>query len=113
MWNHYDKSIESKIKIQFKMELTEEIINQRLSKAMHPEINSSLLELGMIKDVKLKNSEISLTLLLPFLNVPIKDMLIQIIKDSLKSKKVKIKIAEMNEKEKEKFMEMAQQGWRF
>ena len=94
------------------MKITKEMIKQELSKAMHPEINSSLLKLGMIKNIKVENSRVSLTLVLPFLNVPIKDELIHVIKNSLNLNKVNIEITEMNEKEREKFMEMAKQGWR-
>jgi len=95
-------------------ELSKKDIENALSKTMHPEINFSLLELGMIKNIK-TNKEISLDLNLPFLEIPIKEDLIKIIKNNLKKFedfKINITIKKMNEKEKEKFMEMAKQGWK-
>jgi hypothetical protein len=54
-------------------------------------------------------------LLLPFKEIPIKDMLIDLIKESIKkldkNMDIKVKIAEMNESEKAKFMELAREGW--
>lgn len=86
-----------------------------LSKVNHPEINCSLVELGMIKDIEVKDAAASVTLVLPFLEIPIKEDLTNLIKKSIrnldKNIKIKIKIAEMNEKEKERFMKLAREGW--
>ena len=86
-----------------------------LLKTIHPEINFSLMRLGMIKDIDVKDSKVSLVLLLPFKEIPIKDMLIDLIKESIKkldkNMDIKVKIAEMNESEKAKFMELAREGW--
>jgi len=97
--------------------ISEKDIKDSLSKAMHPEMNFSLIELGMIKNIKLKDKNISLDLMLPFLEIPIREDLINLIKDSLKNldKNIEIKIETvvMDETEKTKFMEMANQGWKF
>jgi ATP-binding protein involved in chromosome partitioning len=86
-----------------------------LSKVNHPEINYSLVKLGMIKDIEVKDVAVSATLMLPFLEIPIKEDIISLIKESVrnldKNIKLKIKIAEMNEKEKERFMKLAREGW--
>ena len=90
-------------------------IEDALSKTNHPEISYSLLKLGMIKNINVEKENVSLTLALPFLEIPIKEDLINIIKESLnnlnKNIKTKIKTAEMDEKEKKKFMNLAREGW--
>jgi len=91
-------------------------IENALSKTVHPEINFSLIELGMIKDIKINGAIISVTLMVPFLEIPIKEDLINLIKDSItnlsENIKIIIKTDEMNEKEKEKFMKLARKGWK-
>jgi len=94
--------------------ISKEDIKIELSKATHPEINCSLVELGMVKDIEAKDAAVSITLVLPFLDIPIKEDLIDLIKESLKNLgkniKIKIKTAEMNEKEKERFMKLAMEA---
>jgi len=92
-------------------------IEDALAKAIHPEINYSLVELEMIKNIEVKDATISIILVLPFLDIPIKEDLINLIKKHVtsmgKNIKIKIKTAEMNGKEKERFMKMAREGWKF
>ncbi len=96
-------------------EISKKSITKALSKAMHPEINYSLIKLGMIDNIKV-DKKISLDLKLPFLEVPIKEDLVNIIKKNLRELgnfKIEIKIKKMSEKEKEKFMRLARKGWIF
>lgn len=95
--------------------ISEKKVNEVLTRIIHPEINYSLVDLGMIKDLVVKDKVVILTLKLPFLEIPIKDLLINSIKEELEklNVNVKIKIAQMNEKERVKFMMMAQKGWGF
>ena len=87
-----------------------------LKSVEHPEINSTLFELGMIKDISVGENEVFLTLNFPFRGIPIKDMLINDIESSLKSAikniSVKVNIEEMNGDERQKFMSMAQKAWK-
>jgi len=87
-----------------------------LSEVMHPEINYSLVDLGMINDAVIKENKISLTLKLPFLEIPIKDYLIQIIKETLmglhKDLEVEVKLDQMSQQERDKFMKKAKEGWK-
>jgi metal-sulfur cluster biosynthetic enzyme len=98
-------------------ELTQTDIEEKLSKVMHPEIDHSLVDLGMIEDVGYKQKHVSLTLNLPSLQVPIKDMLGESIKKALadldSSIEVEINIEQMTEQQREKFMKMAKEGWKF
>lgn len=92
-------------------------IKQALSEVMHPEINYSLVNLGMIEDVLYEQERVKLTLNLPSLEVPVKGVLVESIKKALvdldSSIEVKINIEQMTEQQRENFMEMAKKGWKF
>ena len=92
-------------------------VEQALSKVMHPEISYSLVDLAMIKDVVYNEDKARLTLKLPFLGIPIKEDLIQSIKGTLadldKAIQVDINVEQMSQEEREKFMSMAKEGWKF
>lgn len=96
---------------------SQEDINKALSKVMHPEIRYSLVDLGLIKEVVVEENMVSLILNLPFLEIPIKDYLIQIIKETLinlgKDVEVEIKLGQMNQRERDEFMKKAKEGWKF
>ena len=96
--------------------ITEKEIMQVLSKAMHPEIDYSLAELGMIKKVNVERNNVEVTINLPFQGIPIKDDLARIVIDTItdanQSLQVKIEFATMNEKERKEFMSKAQEKWK-
>ena len=97
--------------------LSQPEIEQALSKIMHPEINYSLVDLGMLKNVICKQDKVNLTLKLPFPQVPVKDLLIENIKKTLSeldsSIQVEINIEQMSQEQRDKFAEMAKEGWKF
>jgi len=98
-------------------ELNQTNIERTLAKLMHPEINYSLIDLGMIKDLICnKQDKVSLTLKLPFLQVPVKELLIQSIKEALadldEAIQVEINIKQMSQEERDKFTRMAEEGWK-
>ena len=98
-------------------ELSQPEIEQALSKVMHPEINYSLVDLGMIERVFCKEDEINLTLELPFLQVPVKDLLIESIKKKLSdldnSIRVEVNVEQMSQEKRDRFAKMAKEGWKF
>ncbi len=86
--------------------VSKEEVEKALEKAMHPEFDKRLSECGMIRAIEVKENKAVVTLVVPFLHVPIKDDLIQIIKSKVKERagiEAEVKIKEMNEKEKEQF----------
>ncbi|MEW6681064.1 MAG: iron-sulfur cluster assembly protein [bacterium] len=96
--------------------MAEENIEQALKKIRHPEIDHTLFDLGMIKDVSVKeNKKIELTLQVPFIGVPIKDYLIDTIKSAVKNEdeeaEVEVSVKQMSEEERARFMQMAQEAW--
>ncbi len=97
-------------------DISEEDIHQAIEQVMHPEINRSLVELGMVKDVSLKGDEITLTLVLPFLSIPasIKDYLMSSLRQAVMElgAKIEVRLAEMNQEERLAFLAMEQENWK-
>ena len=88
-------------------------IKKELKKVIHPEINNNLVDLGMIGKIKVINNLVEVELILPFINVPIKQMLVDLIKDKIKKfGEIKIKFKEMDEKQRTKFVNKAREGWK-
>ena len=90
-------------------------VHQALMQVMHPEINNNLVDLGMTKNVIAENNKVVLTLKLPFIHVPIKEGLIRSVTEAISklnaNVQVEIKIEEMNQEERARFMSMAQEAW--
>lgn len=93
----------------------EKNVHRALMRVIHPEINHNLVDLEMIKNVIVRNNKVVLTLKLPFLYVPIKKDLIRSIKEVITKLnadvKIEIKLAEMDQKERARFMSMAGEAW--
>jgi len=96
--------------------LTGKEVMQAMSETTHPEIDYSLLDLGMIKEVSVDQKTAKVTLNLPFLGVPIKDHLVRIVKDAIAEKdaaaEVEVAFAAMSEEEREKFGRKAREKWK-
>jgi len=73
-----------------------------LKKIEHPETAKTLFELGVIKDITIKNRKVSLTL-----NLPLKRALKEEAPDII----IEINLKEMGPEEKLKFIKMAREGW--
>ncbi len=86
-------------------------IENLLKQVNHPEINNSLVELGMIGKIQQNNKKTAIELKLPMPDVPIKEILVDLIKNKLKDFEVKVDFSVMNEKEKQKFFELAHKNW--
>ena len=53
------------------IENTKVKIEKTLKEIEHPEINSTLFNLGMIKDIDIKEDKVTLTLKVPMLDIPL------------------------------------------
>jgi len=96
--------------------ISEEDVHQTIKQVMHPEINRTLVELGMVKDITLEDNEVTLALVLPFLGIPVsvKDYLINSLRQAVMKlgAKVEIRVAEMNQEERLAFLAMEQESWK-
>jgi len=93
--------------------ISKEAIHQAVAKVRHPEIDRSLVELGMIKDIAVGDDKVSLTMAVPFLGIPIKDYLVHSVQEAVTNLgvEIEVKLTEMNKEERDAFMAMAQEGW--
>ncbi len=93
--------------------ISKEEIHQAVAKVRHPEIDRTLVELGMIKDIAIVNDKVILSMALPFMGVPIKDYLVRSVEEVVTKLGVdiEVKLTEMNKEERDAFMAMAQEGW--
>lgn len=96
--------------------ISKEDVYQAVGQVMHPEISRSLLELGMVKDVALEHGKVTLTLALPILGIPvsIKDHLVNSLRNAVTGlgAELEVKIAEMNDEERQAFLTMEQENWK-
>ena len=95
-------------------ELSKEEVWKALENVMHPEIDCSLVELRMIKDVKIKENRVIVTLALPFIGVPIRDYLIDITREAVVKlgTEVDVEITEMNREELQNFLNKEREKWK-
>ena len=91
-----------------------ENVRQAIEKVMHPAIDRSLIDLGMIRDIALKGVNASLTLVIPFPGIPILSFLEKRLKESVSKMGVhlEIKIENMNQDEIQRFLAMEKEAWK-
>ena len=96
--------------------LSEKDVIQAISKTRHPEIDYSLLDLGMIKEIGVNQETVRVTVNLPFPEVPIKEHLVQIVKDAIREEdeaaEVQVGFVTMNEAQREEFGKKAREKWK-
>ena len=93
--------------------VSKEQIHQAVAKVRHPEIDRTLVELGMIKDIALEDDKVIVSMALPFLGIPIRDYLVHSVEEVVTTlgAEIEVKLTEMNKEERDAFMAMAQEGW--
>jgi len=93
---------------------TKEEILKVISEVKHPAIDYSLVDLGMIKDIEIDDTTVSLTFVFPFPKIPIAESLINSIATPLKNIGYTLvpSIILMTDEEKAKFIKMETDGWK-
>jgi len=94
--------------------MNEEEVKEIIGKVMHPEVDASLVELGMVENVEVKGNKVSLTMVFPFSGVPIKYMLMESVKEPLEKLGLEVEIKErtMSQEELQNFFKMEQEKWK-
>jgi len=96
--------------------ISKEDVLRAVGQVMHPAISRSLVDLGMAKDITMEYGKVTLTLALPFLDIPIsiKDYLVSSLREVVKDlgAEIEIRITGMNQEEREAFLAMEQEGWK-
>ena len=93
---------------------TKEEVLDIISNVKHPAIDYSLVDLGIIKDIEVKDNIVKLIFVFPFPNIPIADALINSIAMPLRviGYELEHEIVVMTEEEKTKFMRMETEAWK-
>ena len=91
--------------------MREEQVLKALRGGMHPEFKRDLIELEMIQGVVVEEGRVTVTLALPFLDVPVKDDLVRRVKKALSGldskTQINVDLVEMDQKERAAFMDQA------
>jgi metal-sulfur cluster biosynthetic enzyme len=95
-------------------DISEENVRRTVSQLMHPAIDHSLVDLGMIKDIAVKGKTVTLSLVLPFAGIPIKDNLVNSVREAVTKLgvEVEINVKEMNHEALQAFLAMEQETWK-
>lgn len=93
--------------------ISEKDILNLLAKVKHPAINRTLRELGIVKDISIKDNKVLITMALPFPNIPIIDQLVSIIKEPIEKLGVEVEVKQtvMDHEELQTFLKMEADGW--
>jgi len=84
----------------------------------HPEIANTFDELGMLDEIDLDDETkvVSITLLLPMLNIPVsvKNIILNSIASAIKNKESKLSVsfAVMNEEQRQHFFSLSKKNWK-
>ncbi|MCK4416878.1 MAG: iron-sulfur cluster assembly protein [Candidatus Latescibacteria bacterium] len=94
--------------------VSEEEIRRAVGQVKHPAIDRTLVDLGILKDVTVKGSNVTITMALPFAGIPIKDQLVASVREPIEKlgAEVEVEITVMSEKERQAFLAMEQESWR-
>lgn len=90
-------------------------IEKKLNTVMHPAIDLSLPELGIIKETKLlADSKVLVVFAFPFAEIPIADQLFHSVHYALQDigLEMRYQVVVMNETEKERFMQLEASAWK-
>jgi Mrp family chromosome partitioning ATPase len=94
--------------------ITKEQVMNALHQVMHPELEQDLVELGMIKDVVVQDSQVAVILALPFIEIPIKEELMRATQEAVHAVdpalRVQVQPIEMSQRERAAFMAKSQEG---
>jgi metal-sulfur cluster biosynthetic enzyme len=87
---------------------TEEYIHREVANVMHPTINCSLVELGIVKNIEIKTDKVIITMALPFPDIPIEDYLGEIVRESVEEIETTVEIdtVVMTKYELQKFLSL-------
>jgi len=86
------------------MSITEEQVKAALSGVMDPELGRNLVELGMVRNIRIQGDEVALTLALTISGCPLKDQIVAQARAAVLGlegvREVRIDLAEMTEEER-------------
>ena len=94
--------------------IQEEEIRKVISPVKHQAIDRTLVDLGIVKNLIVKDDRVIITLAFPSLEIPIKDYLVRSVREPIEkpNAKVEVKLTVMNQEELQKFLTMEREFWK-
>ena len=94
--------------------IAEEDIRKAIAGIKHPAIDYTLLELGIVRDMNIENGKATIIFAFPFANIPVKDYLINSVREPIEklALEVEINVTVMNKEELQRFLAMEQDAWK-
>jgi len=95
--------------------VSDDAVRRAIGEIRHPEINSTLAELGMIRDVKIGRKSVNVTLALPFMGIPksIKEILITRLRNKIEDLglEIEVDLTQMTQGERRNFFNLESEKW--
>lgn len=93
--------------------ISEKDVLHALRNVKHPAIDCSLIELGIIKNILLKNNMVIVTFAFPFVGIPIKEFLVNSVREPIAKLGIKLEVKEtiMTAEERENFLKLEAEHW--
>ena len=97
-------------------EIVEEDVRMAIAEIKHPAIDRTLLDLGIVKDIAVDGSTVTVTFALPFPGIPtqIRDYIVNSIMEPITKlgAEVKPELTVMNQEELQAFLTKEQESWK-
>ncbi len=96
------------------MALTIEEAWKAIENVPHPSINDTLKNLGIAKDLAVDGNTVTLTIAIPFPNVPIlNDLAVSLVEPLTQlGAEVYVEVVVMTDEERERFLQLEKEGWK-
>ena len=86
--------------------ITESVVRKALEGVMDPELHKNLIELGMIRKVRIRKDQVDITLALTTMGCPLKEQIVGDVKQTVSAlegvKGVEVELTEMTDEEKQR-----------
>ena len=96
-------------------DVTVETVEHAIEDVTHPELDATLVDLGMVDDVTVEDRDVTIDVAIPMAGIPdaIKQMLAQRLAESLDSFDVDLTVqfVLMDEETRERFFQMEEENW--
>ncbi len=94
--------------------ISKEDVQNAIAQIKHPAIDSTLVDLGIVKEVSVKENKVTIVMAFPFPFIPIGDYLVNSVKNPIENlgAEVEVKITVMDENERQRFFALEEKNWK-
>jgi len=94
--------------------ISEEDFRKAVAQVKHPAIDCTLIDLGIVKDITVKGDKVVVTIAFPVPNIPIRDIIMNSVREAIAKLGAKCQIKEtlMSQQEREIFLDKEQKNWK-